>query len=125
MPAYNTKAPVGMYPGDTETLFNAESTASITKSQQVYLTNDVGTGDVECVVAGSFSGAPGTFEVDIQFAPTDTDALYVSPATGGAISTVNAANAFNFKYDPAPGNFVRAFMKTPGNAVNLTLTVTR
>ena len=74
---------------------------------------------------GSFSGAPGTFEVDIQFAATDTDLAYITAATGGSISVVSTNNYFNYKFSPAIGPFMRAFMKTPGNVVNLTLSVTR
>ena len=126
MPAYNALVPPpAAYPGDKVMLFNAESTATITTSQQVYLTSDIGTGVVECLIEGFFSGAPGTFEIDIQFAATDTDKAYITPALGGAITAANSNNYFSYKYDPTLGPFVRALMKTNGNTVNLTLSVLR
>lgn len=128
MPAYQTSTPpaiVAMYPGDQEYLFNAESTATITTSIQKYLAPDVGTSNVECMIEGFFSGAPGTFELDIQFASTDGNQYYETPTGYGQITAVDANNHFAFKYSPAYGPFVRAYMKTVGNTVNLTVKVTR
>src|SRR6266446_47597 len=42
----------------------------------------------------AFSGAPGTFEVDVQGAETDTDANYVQ--LGPGIAAVNASNVARF-----------------------------
>src|SRR5579862_1479398 len=41
----------------------------------------------------AFSGAPGTFEIDVQFAETDTNNNYVSV---GTINTVNSNNVCRY-----------------------------
>lgn len=77
-----------------------------------------------CAVEVTFSGAPGTFEVDVQAAETDTDASYISVAT---ITAVNASNVGRADLTPAIffGKFVRLFHKTFPNAVTTTALVTR
>ena len=130
MPAYNSLPYVpAIYTGNSFTLFSAESTATITTSQQVALGPDPGSSHTACVVEGFFSGDPGSFEADIQFADTDADAYYIAPSTGGKITTTTGSPNWHFSYQyDAPGTlgcFVRALMKTNGNTVNLTLKVTR
>lgn len=70
-----------------------------------------------------FSGAPGTFEVDIQFSETDEPNSYVS------VGTINAVNASNYARYDMPNTvfprFVRGLVKTLPNAVNVTLVATR
>ena len=128
MPAYNA-APIitCLYPGDAFTLFNAEAASGLTTSQQVTLAYDIGTGETNCIIEGFFSGDPGTFEIDIQFAATDTDKAYIAPTLGGAISASTGSPnwRFSYQYDPCLGPFVRAKKVTVTNAVNLTVKVTR
>ncbi|HYR42157.1 MAG TPA: hypothetical protein VER98_03970 [Terriglobia bacterium] len=71
----------------------------------------------------SFSGSPGTFEVDIQGSETDTDASYC--LLGTAITTVNSSNYARFEGVNLYPRFVRAFVKTLGNDVNVTAIATR
>lgn len=71
----------------------------------------------------SFSGAPGTFEVDIQGSETDTDASYI--LLGTAITTVNSSNYARFDGVSFYPRFVRAFVKTLGNDVTVTAVITR
>jgi len=69
-----------------------------------------------------FSGAPGTFEIDIQFAELDVDASYFSVGTITAVNTGNVG-----RYD-MPGTvfpkYVRGFCKTFPNAVTAYLLAT-
>lgn len=66
-----------------------------------------------------FSGAPGTFEVDLQEADTDADAAYITLPTGGTLTSVNANNIGRFDLIPVAGHFLRFFMKTLTNSVNV------
>ncbi len=130
MPSYNTISTSipALYPQDSYLLFDAESTATITKSQQVVLANDnVGQGRQTCVIEGFFSGAPGVFVLLVQFADTDSENYYIAPTNGGTINAVTGANHFSFQYD-APGvlgRFIRANLSSCANSVNLTVKVTR
>jgi hypothetical protein len=69
-----------------------------------------------------FSGAPGTFAIDIQVADADEDASYVSVTTLNSVSGGNAARYDMMNIFP---RFVRASVGSLGNAVNATLMVTR
>jgi hypothetical protein len=70
----------------------------------------------------AFSGAPGTFEIDIQFAETDKDANYV---TVGTITAVNATNVGRYDMpNTVFPRYVRGFAKTFPNAVTATLLLT-
>lgn len=71
----------------------------------------------------TFSGAPGTFEVDIQGSETDTDASYC--LLGTAITAVNSSNVARFEGVNFYPRFVRVFVKTLGNDVNTTAVITR
>ncbi len=76
---------------------------------------------------GIFSGAPGSFEVDIQEADTDADAFYITPtAAAYTVTAVNATTqAFRVDLSPTGGKFMRAVLKTRANAVTFILKVTR
>lgn len=69
-----------------------------------------------------FSAAPGAFEVDIQVADTDNDADYVTVAQLSSVTTGLTA-----RYDMTTlwPKFVRVFVTTLTNAVNITALVTR
>lgn len=69
-----------------------------------------------------FSGAPGVFEVDIQAADTDADGDYVTVAS---IAAVGSSNVTRYDMTNLWPKFVRALVKTLGNAVNVTVLVTR
>jgi predicted RecA/RadA family phage recombinase len=68
------------------------------------------------------SGAPGTFEVDVQFAETDKDANYISNST-----LINAVNTSNVARWDLPAGFfpryARLFAKTWPNPVTITAVI--
>jgi hypothetical protein len=71
----------------------------------------------------SFSGNPGTFEIDIMGANDDLAANFISL---GQVTTVNST--FVGRWDMTPGawpKFIAGFVKTLTNTVNTTLQVTR
>lgn len=138
MPAFQSfgSNPPALYSGDSFNLFNNELSTTLLagsgKSQEVALSQDnAGGGRMQCVVELSFSAPPGNFEVDIEFAETDSDAYFIAPAVGGQLTQamIGANNPLNvsFQYD-APGvlgRFMRAHLISCTNAVNITAKVTR
>ena len=71
----------------------------------------------------SFSGNPGSFEIDVVAANNDVAANYISL---GTISTVNST--FAGRWDMTPGlwpRYVAAYLKSLTNPVNVTVQVTR
>ena|ERR1700690_29830 len=80
------------------------------------------------MLEGIFSGAPGTFEIDIQEADTDADAFYILPTGSSAYkitAVIAATNAFRVDLSPTGGKFLRANVVSLGNAVKLQLKATR
>ena len=72
----------------------------------------------------AFTGAPGTFEVDVQGAEVDQDSHYI--LLGTAITAVNANNVGRFdNVTTVYPKFVRVFIKTLGNDVYTTAIITR
>lgn len=71
----------------------------------------------------SFSGAPGVFEVDIQGAENDQDSSYVN--IGSPISAVNGSNVARFDGVSLYPKYVRPFVKTLTNDVQVTAVLTR
>lgn len=71
----------------------------------------------------SFSGAPGTFEVDLQTSDTDQDAYYCKAAVlnGG----LNSNNVGRIEWTNYWALFARANIVTLTNAVNVTIKATR
>ena len=112
-----------IYPGDIPfDLFAAEAKADITgkASAAVGLGPTPGLIEQQTVsISGFFSADPGVFEIDIETADIDADGNYVAETT--TITAVNASNAFHVLYT-VKARFLRAFVKTLTNAVNLTLT---
>lgn len=74
-----------------------------------------------------FSAAPGTFEIDIQEADTDADGFYITPSAAAyTVSAVNATTqAARVDLSPTGGKFLRVFIKTLTNAVNVSVKITR
>jgi hypothetical protein len=69
-----------------------------------------------------FSGAPGSFEVDIQFAEIDTNASFV---TVGTITAVNASNVGRYDMpNTVFPKYVRGICKTLTNPVTAYLLAT-
>jgi hypothetical protein len=71
----------------------------------------------------SFSGAPGTFEVDVQTSDTDQDSFYVlnTKITTG----LNASNVGRLEVLSYWALFARISVPTLQNAVNVTAKITR
>lgn len=71
----------------------------------------------------AFSGAPGTFEIDVMIADTDDPTHYVQFTT---IATVNAFNVGRVDVLTSWAKYVALYMKTLGNAgVAVTAQITR
>jgi hypothetical protein len=69
-----------------------------------------------------FSGAPGTFEVDIMEAETDKAANYIKV---GSITAVNATNVGRFETVSLYPKYVALLILTLPNTVNITAKLTR
>jgi hypothetical protein len=71
----------------------------------------------------SFSGAPGTFEIDVEYSETDIGNSYVASST-----TITVANSNNYaRWDLPVGNapkFMRLFAKTWPNPVTISAIIT-
>ncbi len=77
---------------------------------------------------GIFSGAPGTFEVDVQEADTDADAFYITPAAPAYTITAlgnSTSNSFRVDLQPTGGKFMRAKLVSRANNVTLILKASR
>lgn len=66
-------------------------------------------------IDGCFDGAPGVFELDVQFAQVDSPLSY---QTALKITTVDVNNIFHAVISDRP-NFIRLLLLTRTNAVNL------
>lgn len=126
--ATNTNPPLpnALYPGDKQAVFNIEQPVAGTASISVALAVRPAGGPNTVSVEGSWSGAPGNFEVDLQTADTDADGMYQIEGSGitQASTTVNAtANTFRAEFINVTANFARLLLKTRANAVNLTASI--
>lgn len=114
-------------PGDSGYSWNAETPASLSAGQQFALNP----GGIPMVAGGqwisaelAFSGDPGTFEVDIQTADTDTENAYQTEPIAGTITSVT--NGYARVELEIKAKYVRGYMKTkPSNAVSTTLKISR
>jgi len=129
MPAYNnSSSPSAIWPGDFAQVWNAEQPApgsgGASASQRVALgTKEGGPGGFS--VTGFFSGAPGSFEIDVQVSDVDADAQYQTCANGN-ITTVDATNnTFHLDASGVLATFVRLLMRSRTNAVNVTADIRR
>ena|ERR1700719_993415 len=129
MPAYsNAFPPIGIWPGDTSQVWNAEQPApgngGASASQRVAIGTKDGT-PAGFSVTGFFSAAPGALEIDVQVSDVDVDAQYQT-CLNGNLTVVDATNN-TFHYDGATvlATFVRLLMRTRTNAVNVTADIRR
>lgn len=112
-----------IYPGDTLTVWSAEAAVSGDRSQCIALGRVYGFPEPTTVALEiKFSGAPGTLQIDMQDADTDTDNAYQNIATG-QITAVDANNYARVEFQ-VRAQFVRVKATTITNAVNLTAKVT-
>jgi hypothetical protein len=76
-------------------------------------------------VTGFFSGAPGSFEIDVQVSDVDADAQYQTCANGN-LTTVDATNqTFHFDGSTVLATFVRLLLRSRTNGVNVTADIRR
>lgn len=127
-PVYNATAAPILPSGQYYTVWNAETptpgTGTTAASQQLALQVQAGKNGTPFSVDGKFSGAPGTFEVDVQVSSTDSDANYQT-CSNCAITTVDSTNnTFHLDATNTTERFVRLLMRTRGNSVTITATVT-
>ncbi|PYU28662.1 MAG: hypothetical protein DMG31_19485 [Acidobacteria bacterium] len=129
MPAYsNALPPSAIWPGDFAQVWNAEQPApgsgGASASQRVALGMKEG-GPGGFSVTGFFSGAPGSFEIDVQVSDVDADTQYQT-ISGGNITTVDATNnTFHLDASGVLATFVRLLMRSRTNAVNVTADIRR
>jgi hypothetical protein len=132
MPAYNAQSPpFSVAPGDgplTPPLINSGDPVYANApfaGQQFVLTGERPSPTTKLRFRGTFSGAPGAFEVDVQEADADSANNYVSIA-GASATAVDANNQFYIDViDGAVGPFFRPYVKSLANNVTLTLVVVR
>lgn len=132
MPNYNPTPVAGVIslfpgypPGTSPKLFNAEQPAVPQAGQQVAIGPGATSQDVNLSVEGFFSGAPGTFELDVQTADTDSDQFYENVPGAGVIIAVDSNNHFRAELPNIVAKFARPYLRTRTNAVNLTVWFTR
>lgn len=129
MPAYNNSfPPIGIWPGDTSQVWNAEQPApgngGASASQRVALGSQGGA-PAGFSVTGFFSGAPGAFEIDVQVSDVDVDSQYQTSLNGN-LTVVDATNqTFHYDGNNVLATFVRLLMRSRTNAVNITADIRR
>lgn len=127
-PVYNATAAPIIQSGQFYTVWNAETptpgTGTTAASQQVALQVQAGKNGTPFSVDGKFSGAPGSFELDVQVAASDVDTNYQT-CSNCAITTVDSTNStFHLDATNTTERFVRLLMRARGNSVTITATVT-
>ena len=124
MPTYsNVVPPSSIGFGDSAVVIAPTDTLSATfKSAQVALQHGYIGAQQRLSVEIVFSGAPGTFAVNLQTADTDVDANYLLEGT--AISAVNANNVARLEVPQVVANFARLVFTALGNSVTATAKIT-
>ena len=119
MPTYSSAVPplsIGF--GDTATVIASTDTLNATfKSAQVALQHGSSGAPQRLSVEIAFSGAPGTFSVNLQTADTDADANYINEAS--AISSVTN-NVARLEVSQPVANFARLAFTSLQNSVSAT-----
>ena len=124
MPTYsNALPPLSVGFGDTAVVIAPSDTLSATfKSAQVALQHTYVGAQQRLSVEIVFSGAPGTFTLNLQTADTDADANYVNEGT--AISSVSAGNVARLEVPQVAANFARLAFTALQNSVTATAKIT-
>lgn len=128
-PVYNSQTPPpSLAKGQVITVWNAETptpgNGTTAASIQVALPGRANISGTPFSIDGKFSGAPGTFEVDVQVAATDSDTSYQT-CSNCAITTVDSTNqTFHLDAWGVNARYVRLLMRSRGNSVTITATVT-
>ena len=129
MPSYsNALPPSAIWPGDFAQVWNAEQPApgsgGASASQRVALGMKEG-GPGGFSVTGFFSGAPGSFEIDVQVSDVDADAQYQTCANGNLTTVDSTNNTFHFDGSTVLATFVRLLLRSRTNGVNVTADIRR
>ena len=125
MPAYSATGTVyAIYPGDSVTVWSAETVTTGSKSQQVAIAPNFSSGaQMDVTVTVTFSNTPGAVTVSLQTADTDTDGAYVTQS--GAVLNSATLLTQNLPWH-VHANFARLIMTTqPANSVTVTATISR
>ena len=126
MPAYNFLVPPpAIETNESYLVWNADTPASGTLSQQVALARSRGGYPPAASVEVIFSASPGAFEIDVQEADTDLASNYVG-ALGGALTTAtlgaNGTYVVRIDLNPVTARFLSLLMKTAPTWTSLTVT---
>ena len=124
MPAYNSGAVNAIYPGDSVSVWSAETVTTGSKSQQVAIAPNFSSGaQMDISIDVTFSNTPGAVVVSLQTADTDVDGDYIIPS--GAVMNSATAKVQNLQWH-VKANFARLIMTTqPANSVTVTATISR
>lgn len=123
MPAYNASPPSSIGLSEIIQVWKAEQPvigAGLGSASQQVAAAPAKGNPLGITFIGFFSGAPGTFEIDVQGSFNDVDAQYQTLPNGN-ITTVDTTNqTFLFEDSAARFPFYRALMRARANAVNVT-----
>jgi hypothetical protein len=129
VPVYNTLTPmyapsggvpVRVWSAETPTPGNGTTAAS----QQIMLQVQPTKAGTPFSVDGQFSGAPGSFEVDVQVAAIDSDTNYQTCSNCNITTVDSTNNTFHLDASGVTAKYVRLLMRSRGNSVSITATVT-
>lgn len=116
-------------PGEQVKVWNAETPSpgvgGASASQQLALLRVQTQGGTPFNVSGFFSGAPGTFELDVQVSDDDVDTHYQTISDGNITSVDTTNNTFHLDATLTSASFVRLLMRTRGNSVTVTAWIGR
>jgi hypothetical protein len=76
-------------------------------------------------VDGKFSGAPGTFGVDVQVSQVDSGANYQTISNGNVTAVDSTNNTFHLDVPRKNTKFARLLMRARTNAVCITATMSQ
>lgn len=127
-PVYNALPPIALDSGVVVTVWNAETptpgNGTISASQQVALQIKNAKSGAPFSVDGKFSGAPGTFEVDVQVAATDSDQNYQTCSNCNITSVDSVNNTFHLDAVLVNAKFARLLLRSRANSVSITASFT-
>lgn len=127
-PVYNANPAQTVNSGDIATVWSAETptpgNGTTAASQQVALIIKGSRAGSPFSVDLKFSGAPGTSEVDVQVAATDSDTNYQTCSNCNITTFDSTNNTAHLDAVLVNAKFVRLLMRTRGNSVSITATIT-
>lgn len=125
---YTVGGAISVSKGGVATVWNADTptpgNGTTAASLQVGLPAQTGLAGTPFSIDGKFSGAPGAFEVDVQVAATDADTNYQTISNGNVTTVDSTNNTFHLDAVNVNARYVRLLMRSRGNSVSITATVT-